>query len=115
MTPPDKPLDNTRQGVGRRVQDIACADHEERLDAMEKKLAWQKGAVWMASGVAGFAALLFGWMGNAIYAKVVAIDDKLNKSELVSATIVEQYKSLDRRVQIIEQTHAWELQKKEHN
>lgn len=79
---------------------------------MERKLAWQKGAAYVVMSVGGFIGLLFSWMGNQIYIKVTSIDEKLNKSELVSTAIVEQYKSLDRRVQIIEQLHAEESRRR---
>lgn len=106
MTPPTKEqYEKERTGPGRRDSDRSCADHEERLDAMEKQISWVKGAAYTVGAVATILSVVFGWMGNQIYAKVVSIDEKMNKNEIVSVTIVEQYKSLDRRVQIIEDRH----------
>lgn len=104
------PHTQERQGVGRRQADQECIAHEERLDAVERKLAWQKGAMYVIVGFVGVSMPVIGWMGNAIYGKVSSIEIMLNRNELASTVLTEQVKSIDRRVQAIEDRHVYEQQ-----
>lgn len=104
MTQPD------RQGPGRRQEDKDCAAHEDRLDSMERKQSWQKGATYVATAVLGVGMALIGWTGNALYTKVSSIESMLNQGAITASVLATKYESLEMRVKAIEDRHTYEQQ-----
>lgn len=103
-------FETERKGPGRRTEDQECVDHGERLNTVERKLSWQKGAFFVACACLGVFLSITGWLGQQIYDKVSSIEKIMVTEQVSKAEMMGEVRALAQRVTVIENRHVYEDQ-----
>ena len=99
--------ENTRHGVGRREDDQACREHEQRMDGMDKELHTLLGWIKTSGLLITVAGAIIGYMGTNINAKLTSIETLLSDNKVMLERHNQQIIQLQGDVKDIQDRHKY--------
>lgn len=96
-----------RKGPGRRLEDIECLDHDQRINDVEKEASKQSGWIKASAALLSIAVVIIGAFAGMINTKLTNIEGLLNDNKVVMMQYSEQIKTLEFRVRDIEERNKY--------
>ncbi len=96
-----------RQGPGRRERDAECDAHEKRLDDVDNEVHKQSGWLKASAILLTIGIVIVGILNNNISTKLTSIQNMLSDTKVLLAQHAEQIKTLEFRVNNIEERNKY--------